>query len=106
MLRVFIHREPWSIGRELKEHAARFLEVNRLEPEAIDHRGRMLATAGDGCADFRLVRIVIHAPREMMNAAGAPRAATRAGKLANVDILARFSFPYPAANPAVLGADL
>src|SRR4051812_42357720 len=37
---VLVHREARSVCRDLEEHAAWLFEVHRLEPEAIDHRGR------------------------------------------------------------------
>src|SRR5882672_8263036 len=40
---VLVDREPRAVGSELEEHPARLLEVDRLEPEAIDH-GRWMVS--------------------------------------------------------------
>src|SRR3712207_1582137 len=47
MCRIFIDREARSIRGQFEQNTARFLEVDRLEPEAVDHRRRMRAARGD-----------------------------------------------------------
>src|SRR5215471_699535 len=85
MRRVLVDREARALGRDLEQHAARFLEVDRLEPEAIDHVGRAAARALDLRADRQLVVEIRHRPREMVDRADAPRAPALAGRLADVD---------------------
>ena len=84
VLAILVDRETGAVRRQLEEHAARLLEVDRLEPESIDD-GRRLRPAGlDLRAHRELMQVVVHAPREMMNAADAPRAAAFVGRLADV----------------------
>ena len=79
MSAIFVNRETRTISGELEEHAARFLEVDRLEPEAIDDGCRLTSAALHLSADRELVRFVVDAPREVVNAADTPRAAPRVG---------------------------
>ena len=44
---VFIDREPRAVGGDLEQHAARFLEVDGFEPEAIDDGCRMVTGGFD-----------------------------------------------------------
>src|ERR1044072_4371185 len=101
---LFINSEPRALGREFKKNAARFLEINRLEPETIDHRCRTCALFRDPRAHLELMCFVVHAPRDMMNAAGSP-GATPGGRLfPQVDISAGFSVGDTVTMPAVLRA--
>src|SRR5437764_178144 len=82
---ILIDREAGTIRRELEQHAARLLEVDRLEPEAIDYGRRMMPRRFDPRSHLVLMLLVVHAPREVMDAADAPRAAAPFGRLANVE---------------------
>ena len=78
--------KPGTVGRELEQHAARLLEIDRLEPEAVDHRRRLRAAGASTCArTVELVRVVVDAPGEMVDAADAPAAAPLRRRLADVD---------------------
>src|SRR4051794_3521274 len=52
---IFINCETWTVRRKFKENTARFLEVNRLEPEAIDHRSRSRASLFNARPHFGLM---------------------------------------------------
>ena len=74
--RVLVDGESGAFGGDLEQHAARFLEVDRLEPEAIDDvggaaAGRSRPAPGHAAAP----RQIRHRPREMVDGADAPRAA-------------------------------
>ena len=71
---VFVDGETGTIGGELEEHAAGFAEVNRLEPKAIDHRGRLRAGTEKIVAHGKFLRVVRHARGKVMNRARAPGA--------------------------------
>src|SRR5918994_6383728 len=82
---IFIDGEARSFCRQLEEHAAGFFEVHRLEPEAIDRWCRMSTGGFDARTHRRLMLLVIHTPREMMDAADAPCAPASFRRLADVD---------------------
>src|ERR1043166_2800703 len=67
MRRILVDREARSIGRELEQHTAGFLEVDRLEPEAIDDRCRMVSRRFDARSHLVLVFLVVYSPREVMH---------------------------------------
>src|SRR5688500_16806926 len=100
---VFVHGEARPIGRELEEHAARLLEVDRLEPEAVDDRRGMRTVGNHLIPHVHLMRVVIHAPREMVDAADPPPPASLGWRLANVDHTGGTG--KAVARPAVLLAD-
>ena len=57
------------------------MEVDRLEPEAIDHRRRPAMPAASTCArTAELMRLVVHAPRQVMD--GCRRPTRRGGRRA------------------------
>src|SRR5262245_18671903 len=85
MRRILVGGEAGTVGRELEQHAARLLEVHRLEPEAIDHLGRVTAGADDLFADVVLMLLVVDTPREMVHAAHAPRTTSADRNLAKID---------------------
>jgi len=64
-----IHAESGSLGRELEEHATRLVEVDGLEPEPVDHRGGPAGSCLDLCSQRELMRLVLHAPCEMVDRA-------------------------------------
>src|SRR5580765_6036803 len=92
---IFVDRETRPIGRELEQHAARLLEVDRLEPEAIDHRRRMMPGRLDARSHLVLMLLVVHAPCEMMNTAHAPRSASSFGRFAHVEHAGRSGEAVP-----------
>src|SRR4029450_11559820 len=55
MRRILVNRESRTFGRDLEQHAARFLEIYRFEPETIDHVGRAAAPRFDLRAHRQLV---------------------------------------------------
>ena len=64
-----------------------------------------MRTAGfDPRAHLRLVRLVVHTPRKVVNAADAPSAAAGAGHLADVDAFAGGAIAQAIAVPSVLTA--
>ena len=81
----FVDREPGTVGCQLEEHAARLLEVHRLEPEAIDHRRGMMARRFDTRSHLVLMLLIVYAPREVVDAADAPRAAPALRCFAHVE---------------------
>src|ERR1041385_1595814 len=89
-----------AIGRQLEQHAARLAEVNRLEPKAVDHRGRMCSAAQDLFADFELMRLIFHPPCDVMHAPGAPGSASGVGRRLQIDVLPRAARPQPVALPS------
>jgi hypothetical protein len=105
---VLVDGEAGALGGELEQHAAGLHEVDRAEPEAVDHLGRSAAGAGDGVAQGLLVLAVGHRPREVVDAADAPGAAAPLGVLAHVEDAAgaaRGRAGEDEAHPAVLLAD-
>src|SRR5262245_16850088 len=71
---VLVNRETRAVGRKLEQHAARLPEIHRLEPEPIDDGRGLRACTLDLAAHSLLMRFVIHAPREMVDAAHSPGA--------------------------------
>src|SRR5829696_3703551 len=103
MCRILIDREPRPVGGELEQHSTRFLEIHRLEPEAIDHRRRAATMRDDLVPHFKLMRIIVHAPREMVHAADTPSSAALTRRLTNIDDAG--CVRELVACPAILGAD-
>src|SRR5436190_4913003 len=85
MRRIFVNREAGTVGGQLEQHATRLLEVDRLEPEAIDDGRRMVARRLDARSHLVLLLVVIDAPGEMMHAADAPCPAAPFGRLLDVE---------------------
>jgi hypothetical protein len=48
--RILVNSKSWSVGGELEEYPARFEEINRLEPEPVDHFGWAASRALDSVA--------------------------------------------------------
>ena len=67
-----VHGEAGAVGRQLEQHAAGFLEVHRLEPEAIDDGRRPAAGGGDLRSHGELVSLVVDAPCQVVHGADAP----------------------------------
>ena len=103
---IFINREAWTFGSELEKDAARFLEIDGLEPESIDYRGRLCAFLGDTLAHFELMRLIVHAPGDVMNAAGAPGAADGCWFLSKINVSPGFPVADAIAMPAVLRSEM
>ena len=101
--RILVGREPRTVGRDLEQHAAWFLEVHRLEPEAIDDAGRVSAGALHLRPHRQLMRVVVHAPGEVVHRADAPSAAALVRRFANVHVPGRSA--EPVARPLALAAD-
>jgi len=101
------HRSPktWPLNRQLEKHAAGLAKIDRLEPETIDHRRRLCSAFDDPLSHFELMRFIIHAPCQMMNAARAPRAAGGFGSFAKINVPARLLI-RTVAIPSVLGAEM
>src|SRR5437763_8281548 len=106
MRAIFIHRKAGAFRCQFEKDAAGFREVNRLEPEAIDHGRGSRAVFRDAFAHLELMRLIVDAPSEMMNAARPPRAAIRGRLFAKVDVRSRFSAAHAIAMPAILRAEL
>src|SRR5437016_8222339 len=106
MRAIFIHRKAGAFRCQFEKHAAGFREVNRLEPEAIDHGRRTRAVFRDAFAHLELVRLIVDAPGEMMNAARAPRAAIRCRLFTKVDVRSGFSATHAVTMPAVLRPEM
>jgi hypothetical protein len=102
MRRILVDCEPRTVRRQLEQHAARLEEVHRLEPESIDHWRRPPPSLVHMPAHFLLMRIVIHAPGDVMHAADTPRAATRIGHFADIDVLSRPATSHAIAVPPLL----
>ena len=100
---IFVNREAGAFGCQLEQHAARFSEIDGLEPETIDHRRRLTARALDLLAHGELLVLVGNAPRQVMNAADAPRAAPRVWRFADVHDAGRLF--EAVARPAVLARE-
>src|SRR3954470_19834619 len=101
---ILVDGEPRTKRRDLEEHAAGFLEVDRLEPEAIDYLGRMPAGAFHLRADEQFFVEIRHRPRKMMHRADAPRAAPLVRRLADVDDAGRVG--EAVARPLAFARDL
>src|ERR1039457_2241767 len=102
MRAVFINGEPRAIGGQFKKNAAWLQEINGLEPKAIDHRRRTRALFRDAPAHFELMRFIVHAPRDMMNAAGTPRTASGRRRFPKINMSAGFSVGDTVTMPALL----
>src|SRR5687768_14485917 len=85
MRRILVNGEPGPLGRQLEQDAARVLEVDRLEPEAVDDRRRAGPARLDLARDGEFMRLVIHAPGEMVHGDRAPAAAALRRRLTDVD---------------------
>jgi len=57
LLERFVDRESWLVGRELKEHAAWFPEVDRTEILAVEHWGRREPERCDAFPERQLRRL-------------------------------------------------
>src|ERR1700738_1768677 len=101
MREIFIDCEPRPFRGELEQNAARLRKVNGLEPETIDHRRRAGAAFLDVPAAFELVRLIVHSPREMMDAASSPSAAARGRAFVKVDVGAGFPSSDAVTMPSV-----
>src|SRR5262245_27238983 len=82
---VLVSREPWSICRKLEQHTARLAEIDRLEPEAINHWRHTCSSAFDPAAHRQLMLFVIDAPRQVMDGPHAPGPARDVPSLADID---------------------
>ena len=94
MLGVFVGREARASGCELEQDAARLPEVDRPEPEAVDHRRRLGAGLEDALPDVEFVLLVVGAPGDVVHRPGARDA--RLGRRGVVDV----------ATAAMLASDL
>src|SRR5579859_249091 len=70
---VLVDRETRTHGRDLEEHAARLAEVDRLEPEAVDH-GRRPRPAADHALPPRDLLVIPRRPRDVVHRARAGHA--------------------------------
>ena len=75
MFAILVDGKSRTVSRQLEEHAARLLEIHRLEPEAVDNGRRLRSRRSYLVADVVLVGVVIDPPGKMMDGAGAPAAA-------------------------------
>ena len=99
---IFVRREPRTVGRDLEQHAAGLPEVHRLEPEPIDDAGRVSAGRLDLRPHGQLMRVIVHAPGQMVHRAHAPAAAPLVGRLADVHEAGGVAEPVP--RPSVFVA--
>src|SRR6266576_1204052 len=104
--RVFVNGEAGSIGGNLEEHSTGLEEVDRLEPEAVDHLCRTPACALDFLAHLELGLVVGDAPRDVVNTAGSPPAAIFIGNLANLEVAPRSAAANLESQPLAFGADV
>src|SRR5690606_42016519 len=86
------------------QHATRFLEVDRPEPEPVDDRGGA-AEGFDLGPDRKLVLLVVDAPGEVMDSADSPRPTRFARRLGDVEPGARAAVADRPAVPDPLTAD-
>src|SRR5262245_33700306 len=100
---ILVRGEARTVGRDLEQDAARLLEVHRLEPEAIDHLGRVAAGRDDLLPHDVLMLRVVDAPGEVMDAADAPGAPRADRYLAHIDDAGDVG--EAVARPAVLFAE-
>src|SRR4051812_12301935 len=100
---IFVHGKSGAFRRKLEENAARFREIDGLEPETIDDRSRTRTAVVDAIAHCELMRFIVHPPGQVMNAAGSPRSTASHWHLANIDVIARFSVANSVTMPAALG---
>src|SRR5688500_14875711 len=103
--KIFVHGEARPVGRDLEQHAAGLEEVHRLEPEPVDHLRRPAVRRRNALANRELRRIVRHAPRDVMHAAGAPRSARLLWHRADVEVTSRATVADPVSMPAAFLAD-
>src|SRR5947207_1211563 len=106
MSAVLVHGKTRTLGRELEENSAGLREIDRFEPESIDHRRGARAAFLHPLADFELVRLIVHSPRQMMNAASAPRAAAGRRAFIKIDVGAGFPAGNSIPMPAILCAKM
>src|SRR5215831_19466981 len=102
---VFVLRESGTVGGDFEQHSTRFAEVDRFEPEAIDHRREAAARLLELIAHRKLLLVVSDAPRKMVHGADAPRSALLLWRATDVDDagLAAGRKPTPAAVVADRG---
>src|ERR1044071_714689 len=82
--------EARSISRQLEENPTWFAEINRFEPEPVDHRGRVRSATEDAFAGSKLMGIIVHSPGEMMDAPGAPGTTRGVRRSAQIEITSRW----------------
>ena len=102
LLHALIHSEPGTVGGDLEQRATRLLEVHRLEPEAIDHRGGMPASRLKATLDCQLGAVVRDTPGDMVDAAGSPGALPFRRRLLDVQYPTRAAAWKGETAPSVL----
>src|SRR5262245_30576893 len=100
---VLVSSEARSVRRKLEEHTSRLAEIDRLEPEAIDHWRHPGSNVFDLATYRQLVLLVVHAPRQVMDSADAPGPAGDITSLADID--GAPSILEPIAGPAVFAPE-
>src|SRR5216110_1379882 len=58
MFHILISRKPRAIGRNLEEHAAWLMEVDRMEVEAVNDRRNATSPSGDLFVPLRLLLVI------------------------------------------------
>src|SRR5438477_10972080 len=106
MSAIFINGESGTIGGQFKKNATRFEEINGLEPKSIDHRGRARAVFHHALAHFELMRLIVDAPGDMMNAARPPSTASGRLHFLKINIGPGFSACHTVAMPAILRSEM
>src|SRR5438067_13150624 len=69
-LKAFVQCETWRIGCDLKEHTARFAEVNRVKVSPVDHRRYVVTEIDQTFVPHELLGVIANAKRHMMHRTG------------------------------------
>ena len=64
---LLVQSKTWWLGRDLKEHAAGFAEINGMKIGAIDHWRHVVAKIDEMFAPLELFVIVLRAKRDVMH---------------------------------------
>src|SRR3954462_13994019 len=102
MIEILVHRETRRIGGDLEEHSTGLLEVDRVEPEPVDHRRGLRARRQDPLPYLELLFVIGDAEGHVVDGAGAPLPAPLPRQLADLQPLARASSVNAEAMPAGL----
>src|SRR5689334_11247241 len=94
MLRILVELEAGTERCDLEQHADRLAEVDRAEPETVDH-GRRPSAGGAHAVDPAGVLVGRRRPRDVVNRAGAADASLVRRRVVHVEATPRVAAAAP-----------
>ena len=91
-LNIFVQCETWRIGRDLKQHAARLAEVNRVKISSIDHRSYVVTEIDETFAPHELLGGIAGAKCDVMDRASCYATGRTVGRAQQIDNPSGFCF--------------